>query len=62
MNYSVAIDHAVELLEREADRLREVVGDGIQDFDEYNRKVGEIRGIKLAIRELLDLEKKLDHS
>ena len=57
------MDNALEVLRKKLRQLMndkaDVVSNGVPSWDNYNQLVGEIRGLALAERELLDLAEKI---
>jgi hypothetical protein len=58
-----AFEAIVNELNMKVDQLKDWVGNGqVADFDEYQRMVGEIKGLLYAREYILDLKHRLEHS
>ena len=42
------------------EQLKEIIANGIHNFDEYNKTVGEYKGYNIMEQEIQDLQKKDD--
>lgn len=53
----------VDELEKRVQQLREWIGSGhASDFSEYQKTVGEIKGLLFCRQQILDLKQQMEHS
>ena len=53
----------VDELEKRVQQLREWIGNGhASDFSEYQKTVGEIKGLLFCRQQILDLKQQMEHS
>jgi len=58
-----ALEVVVEELNTKVSQLKDWVGNGqVVDFNEYQRMVGEIKGLLYAREYILDLKQRMEHS
>ena len=60
MENTTAIYVILKKLRERKEQLKEIIANGIHNFDEYNKTVGEYKGYNIMEQEIQDLQKKDD--
>jgi hypothetical protein len=57
---TTAIYVILKKIRERKEQLKEIIANGIHNFDEYNKTVGEYKGYNIMEQEIQDLQKKDD--
>ena len=60
MENTTAIYVILKKIRERKEQLKEIIANGIHNFDEYNKTVGEYKGYNIMEQEIQDLQKKDD--
>ena len=60
MEDTTAIYLILKRVRERKEQLKEIIANGIHNFDEYNKTVGEYKGYNIMEQEIQDLQKKDD--
>ena len=57
MNDETAIYVILKRIRERKEQLKEIIAQGIHDFNEYNKSVGEYKGYNIMEQDIQDLQK-----